>query len=456
MVPVKQTDQTKAECPEGRKGRGGAVISPPQARTLYLCYFGLREPLVQTQVLPYLRQLIAAGIEVRLVTFEPELRRRWTNQELSSDRARLADDGICWFYLPYHKWPSLPATLYDILAGARLASRLVRTQGVGIIHARSHVPAAMGAIAKWASGGYLIFDIRGFMPEEYTDGGVWPEGGYLYRLTKAVERRLFASSDGFVVLTERARQILFGANSGSDLRGRPVEVIPCCIDPERFRQADEASRERLRRELKVEDRRVVIYVGALGGWYLTDEMADFMATAHRQDAATYSVILSQSDPELITDRLHRRGVAEGDFLVRQVAPADVPRYIRAADIALSFIKSCYSKQSSSPTKIAEYLAGGLPIICNAGIGDVDEVIESDGVGFVIREFSEAAYLEALEAVEALRREGDLAERCRTSARRRFDLERVGGARYRRLYQRLSEREAKHCGNGERENDGKKS
>jgi glycosyltransferase involved in cell wall biosynthesis len=135
--------------------------------------------------------------------------------------------------------------------------------------------------------------------------------------------------------------------------------------------------------------------------------------------------------------------------VRQVGPTDVPRYIRAADIALSFIKSCYSKQSSSPTKIAEYLAGGLPIICNAGIGDVDEVIESDGVGFVIREFSEAAYLEALQAVDGLRRQGDLAERCRTSARSRFDLERIGGARYRRLYQRLAERQAKHCGNGEK-------
>jgi len=32
-------------------------------RTLYLCYFGLREPLVQTQVLPYLRQLSRSGCD---------------------------------------------------------------------------------------------------------------------------------------------------------------------------------------------------------------------------------------------------------------------------------------------------------------------------------------------------------------------------------------------------------
>ena len=31
------------------------------AKTLYICYFGLREPLVQTQVLPYLRELLREG-----------------------------------------------------------------------------------------------------------------------------------------------------------------------------------------------------------------------------------------------------------------------------------------------------------------------------------------------------------------------------------------------------------
>ena len=50
-------------------------------RTLYLCYFGLREPLVQTQVLPYLRRLAAGGFEVHLLTFEPNLWRAWSPEE---------------------------------------------------------------------------------------------------------------------------------------------------------------------------------------------------------------------------------------------------------------------------------------------------------------------------------------------------------------------------------------
>ena len=130
------------------------------------------------------------------------------------------------------------------------------------------------------------------------------------------------------------------------------------------------------------------------------------------------------------------GVADKDYLIRRVAPADVPRYLRAADLSLSFIKPCYSKQASSPTKIAEALASGLPIISNGGIGDLDAMIEGDRVGAIVREFNDASYLQALSAVDALRQDESIATRCRASAVNRFDLATVGGPRYRRLYQRL--------------------
>ena len=203
-------------------------------RTLYICYFGLREPLVQTQVVPYLRQLSAAGIKVHLLTFEPRLRESWNAEELTKQQEQLAMEGIAWVYLPYHKRPSVPATLYDVVAGARYAAKLVRRHKIDIIHARSHVPAMMGALVKRWTGARLIFDIRGFMPEEYVDAGLWPAGGRNYRALKAVERWLLSSADAFVVLTERAREILFGGLTDTDSLGRPVEVIPCCMDAERF------------------------------------------------------------------------------------------------------------------------------------------------------------------------------------------------------------------------------
>jgi glycosyltransferase involved in cell wall biosynthesis len=176
---------------------------------------------------------------------------------------------------------------------------------------------------------------------------------------------------------------------------------------------------------------------------MTDEMTRFLAHAHREDPSTFSMILTQSKAEDVAGRLRELGLRDEDFFVGKVAPADVPRYLRAADVAISFIRACYSKLSSSPTKIAEYLASGLPVICNTGVGDLDELIEGDRVGVLISDFTPEAYERALAELAALCNEGDgedLPARCRASARRRFDLVEVGGARYRRLYRRMMEGE----------------
>src|SRR5687767_9649242 len=116
--------------------------------TLYLCYFGLREPLVQTQVLPYLRELKRDGVDVSLLTFEPNGSRAWSKGEKQEWLSRLQSEGIQWLSLPYHKRPSALVTPYDILRGAWLAARLAQRQKVDVLHARGHIPAIMGALAK--------------------------------------------------------------------------------------------------------------------------------------------------------------------------------------------------------------------------------------------------------------------------------------------------------------------
>ena len=91
--------------------------------------------------------------------------------------------------------------------------------------------------------------------------------GWLYRAAKRVEKWLLNEADGFVVLTEKAREILFPETveaetptaeaaalfprkAGSvDKRGRPIEVIPCCVDIERFAIVDDNLRDEIRGEL---------------------------------------------------------------------------------------------------------------------------------------------------------------------------------------------------------------
>jgi len=377
----------------------------PPARSLYICYFGLREPLVQTQVLPYLRELAAGGTRMSLLTFEP---RRWDAAEW---RERLRAQGIEWHTLPYHKRPTLPATLYDVVRGALRAAALARRERIDLFHARSHVAAAMGALAKRMSGARLIFDYRGALAEEYVDSGNWPAGGMLYRMTKAAERWLLRAADGVVFLTD----VECAGHAGA-----LTAVIPCCVDLARFDVVP----------ADIADHPVYVYAGALGGYYLVDEMAQLVAAAR-----AFALVLTQSAPGPMIAALEREGVSHE---VQSVPPDDVPRYLRAADVALLLVRPSPARRAQSPTKFAEYMAAGLPVIATAGIGDLDAQIEQHRVGVVLRSFDRAALADAVRAMDELRRDPELSERCRALARSHYDLH-DGGARYRRLYEAVLSR-----------------
>lgn len=413
--------------------------------TLYICYFGVREPLVQTQVLPYLREIgKLEGMKTSILTFEPDFKNAWTKEQIALTKKDFAAEGIDWYVLPYHKRPSVPATLYDVFCGVRLIRKLIKSRQINILHARVHVPALMGAIAKKLTGNKvkLVFDIRGFFPEEYTDAGNWKENGLIYKTVKRIEKWLFKVSDGFIVLTEKARMILFpeSLETNEDKYGRPVEVIPCCVNLERFNSINDDTKQEIKKKLGIENRKVITYVGSLGTWYLAEEMTDLMKTAKEQDSSFFAMILTQSDPKIVSEKLKAKNYTDEDFFVKKIPHSEVSYYLSAADSAISFIKPCYSKLSSSPTKIAEYLASGIPIITNRGVGDVAEQIEADGVGAIIEDFSPKSYTKALLEIEQLQQAGNLSERCQASARKNFDLEKVGGEKYRNFYRRLLAKE----------------
>jgi glycosyltransferase involved in cell wall biosynthesis len=404
------------------------------ARTLYLCYFGLREPLVQTQVLPYLRELSAGGIEVFLLTFEPQVAERWKPDELEAARVRLADEGIRWFHLPYHKRPTIPATAYDITQGARLAVRLMRRYKIGVLHARAHIPLAMALLARRLVKCRLIFDIRGLMAEEYADAGVWRESSAPFRAVKRLERAGIRKADQLVVLTRRMRDWL--VEHGLKSSGQ-IEVIPCCVDFSRFDESvaietSAAAAKALRFE--------VVYAGSVTGLYLLEAMARFFLEIRARREGAFLRIMTHSASEAAVALLLSVGLKAEDFWVGAVEPSEVPAYLKEARLGLSFRKPTFSQIAASPTKVPEYLAAGLPVVCNAGIGDTDELLHDERVGIVVRSLTDEALALAAEEALALAHEPQIAARCVAAARKHFDLSKVGGARYRSLYRRLEEQE----------------
>jgi glycosyltransferase involved in cell wall biosynthesis len=396
-------------------------------RTLYICYFGLREPLVQSQVLPYLRQLSEGGIDVSLLTFEPNKRRSWSQEDAKEWCDRLQADGIRWFSLSYHKRPSVPATLYDIVVGAWTASRLARRYQIDVLHARAHVPMAMALLAQRWTGCRLVFDIRGLMADEYVDAGVWYEGGFKYRAVRRLERIGIVRADQVVVLTNRMRNWLVENELASENK---VQTIPCCIEPSRFFEA------RLSDDVSARKRFEVVYAGSVTGLYLLDEMARFFLAVRKRRPDAFLRLLTNSPVKDATRLLESAGLSERDYWIGAVPPGEVPAYLRRARLGLSFRKPTFSQMAASPTKIPEYLAAGLPVVSNAEIGDCDGLLETLRVGVIVRSFDAQAYDKAVGDLLELLGDPDLPTRCASTAAKHFDVVRVGGPRYLSVYEQF--------------------
>lgn len=405
-------------------------------RVLFISYNGMLDPLGQTQVLPYLKQLAEVGIEFTLLSFERAL--AYTNEGRERCR-RLHDElkqhRIDWHWLPYHKTPSLPATAYDVFAGYRLASRLVRDKQIELVHARSHIPATIALRLKRRLGTKMIFDVRGLLADEYVDANHWRKDSVPYRLTKNAERRALTAADGVVTLTQRIWDVIKDWDSLRD-RNVPHAVVPCCADLELF-HFDAAARAARRTKLGIEDRFGLVYSGSIDGWYLTEEMCDFFVTLRAQTPNAFFLWLTNGNRERIKKLMTDRGVSKDDFQIISALPADVPSYLSAADAGLAFIKNCFSKQASSPTKYAEYLGCGLPLVINAGIGDSDALIDDEKVGVLVRRFDQEEYARAAAAIEVMTSDFEQTrERTREVAERLLDVRRVGRERYVELYEQV--------------------
>jgi hypothetical protein len=102
------------------------------------------------------------------------------------------------------------------------------------------------------------------------------------------------------------------------------------------------------------------------------------------------------------------------------------------------VKASYSTTSRSPTKIPEYLASGLPVIANTGVGDVDRLLVEDRVGILVSYLNDAGFEDVVDEIGGMAADVETSQRCRSSASNRFDLATVGGVSYRAIYDRTSE------------------
>lgn len=396
---------------------------------LYISYTGLMDPLGQSQVLQYVLALAREGHRMTLLSFE--------KPDALADRDRVAlmrrscdAAGVDWRPRVWHNNPvgSL-ATLYDLAAGRAHGIRIAHEVGAEIVHCRSYIASLMGLAVKRATGARLIFDMRGFWPDERVDGGIWSKSGAVYRIFKRVERSLFLNADHVVSLT-KAGVREYEAFDYMQSVPRKSTVIPTCTNLDMFRP-DDTPREGF----------TLGYVGSVGSWYLFDEVAKAAARAFAMRPDARFLVITKGDHDLVHKALYRAGADPARVEVRGADFAEVAGQIGRMDAGLFFIRPAWSKRASCPTRMGEFLACGKPCLANGGVGDVAQDIDETGTGIALpplgTETVNLADLDtALEALFTMATNPGMAARCRAVAEERFSLA-TGVAAYSDIYARLA-------------------
>ena len=205
----------------------------------------------------------------------------------------------------------------------------------------------------------------------------------------------------------------------------PMLTIPTCVAVDRFFRSTE------KREGPV----VFGYVGSLGRGYLAKELFTFFTIAGKHFPGSKLLIITKTDHAWLAEFASSKGVDLSRVEIKEVHHDQVPQEVWRMDVGLSFIEPHYSKTASCPTKLGEYLAAGVPIVANRGVGDVDALIEENRIGIVLDEFSLENIEQSLQNLKLVVRSQEVADRCVATAKKHFSLD-IGIQRYHATYKEI--------------------
>jgi len=388
--------------------------------TLYLTRNGLLEPLGQSQVFAYLRGL-SRDHAVTLISYEkPE--DRADRARMARARAECARHGIRWLPQEFRPRPRIVAPALSMVRMAWLVWREVRGGRARLIHARSYIPAAVALTVHRLTGAPFIFDMRALWPEELITAGRLKRGAILHRAIVAVERACLRRAAAVVSLTHAAVAHLQRAYPEA-LDAQRVVVIPTCADLDRFTPAPERAARPM----------VHGCIGTiLSGWFRTDWLAAWLSAVAMADPEARFDIVTRDDADRVRAALDPAG-ALGDRLgISPRPPEDMPDAVRGHDLSVMFFTDGLSKLGSAPTRLAEVLGCGLPVVANEGVGDVADIVRRNRVGIIVDGPDPAQMKAALDELTQLMRDPDLQRRCRATAEAVFSLS-AGTEAYRGVY-----------------------
>jgi glycosyltransferase involved in cell wall biosynthesis len=333
----------------------------------------------RTRIISELRALAGYGRRLALLSFEQkEVLEQHGNAIAELERELRACD-IGFVYRPI---PSFTASAAVKARAARYVAfeigRVSREWHATVLHAEGHAAAYRAVWAAKASHMKMVLDVHGAHAAEkaYALGD---SSSCRRQLSFLIDHAIVHRSDGLIFVSEAMAKYYRPYFHG------PATVVPCCVDTTRFRY-DPALRAAKRAELGLGERLVVVYNGSL--FLPWDEPSDLFKTfraIRSQQPAAFLLLLSGDAPDRVRALALAEGIDPANFRVQSLPHDKVPEWLVSADVGLLLRRASLVNRVSSPTKVGEYLACGVPIVISDEVGDFSGIVQRENLGICLSE-----------------------------------------------------------------------
>lgn len=395
---------------------------------LYLTYDGLLDPLGDSQILPYIEGIRSEAENFFIISFEKKTKKAI---EIEAKNAYLLKKNIIWIKLSFSKSSNVFFKIFDMLKLYFTIFKMLIFNNIDLIHARGHPTASSAMFFKKIFGFKLLFDFRGLWADEKVTKGGWDllkRTHFLqYKYYKNKENKLFINSDMIVVLTKK---VALEIQSIHPSVSKKITIIPCAADYNHFfpikSKTDDSG------VLDCSSNSIVFgYLGSVGPMYQFQRYLRLIQLARKNDIDANGLIITQNRDLAETEiKDFYQSEIPKFFKIISAKRSEIPKLINQMSCLVSFYTIKYSVISVSPTKIGETLACGVPIICNSGIGDTNEIIKSLDSGLVIKDTSDESLEGAISGLEKILTINPAL--IRNKSKKIFDLG-VAVAKYRKIY-----------------------
>ena len=308
----------------------------------------------------------------------------------------------------------------------------VQINNINLIHCRGYHAGLIGFLIYKLAGIPYIFDPRSPWPEEQVLVGKWQESSLVYSMWKKIERLLAKNASTVVVVSEPMSNLY-------SQHARKVDVIFTTASDSSFQSEVLNYTESDKKEgldslqmITKSHTLVVVSANTFNKWNDLKHILSRYKKIREVLRNSILVILTRTPVEIIASTIRESGVQEEEILIRSFDSDLVACALSLCHYGLLVRPRSLEAPIVMSVKFAEYLASGLPVICDEYIGGAAQVITRYSIGILLSD----NWDQNLEALNRLITDRDVVSvRCYKVAKELFSVY-VHADRYVELYREV--------------------